>query len=158
MKRRAEATWKGTREDGMGTLTSISKVLKNTPYSVYKSVKAEDGKVGTNPEELIAAAHAGCYSMALSFLLSDEGFCPKEIKTDAIVSVGIIGDLFQINSVHLDIIGTVPEITTDKFIEIAEKANEMCPVSKALKAINITLTATLKQPAATKNKWINNPI
>jgi osmotically inducible protein OsmC len=150
MKRRAFAIWKGTRKDGEGSLTSTSKVLKNTPYSVYSRFKKEDSATATNPEELIAAAHAGCYSMALGFLLSDEGFHPKEIKTEAMLSVGIVADLFQINSIHLDVIGNVPEISAEKFTEVAEKAKKVCPVSEALKSIEITLTAKLDEAILSK--------
>jgi osmotically inducible protein OsmC len=147
MKRRASAKWIGTGNDSKGSLTCSSGVLKDTPYSVHTD---ENGKTGTNPEEPIAAAHAGCFSKALSFLLSEEGFPPKEIQTEAILSVGILADPLQINSIHLDVVGKVPAISEVRFIEIAEKVKETCSVSQALKAIKITLTAQLEKPVVSK--------
>lgn len=144
MKRKSTAIWNGTGKEGKGTLTSTSGVLQNTPYSFATRFMSEDGKAGTNPEELIAAAHAGCFSMALSFQLTGEGFPPTELKTDAILSLENENGGFVIKSIHLEVIGDVPKITEDKFIEIANDAKKNCPVSKALAAIEITLSAKLK--------------
>ena len=114
-----------------GSLTCTSGVFKgNNFYSEHTHFTSEDGKIGTNPEELIAVAHAACYSKALSFLLSNEGFSPKEIRTEAILSAGLIADPSQINSIHLDVVAKVPEIEEDAFMKIAEKAKNTCPISQ----------------------------
>jgi len=145
MKRTSSAIWNGTGKEGKGTLTSTSGVLQNTPYSFATRFMSEDGKAGTNPEELIAAAHAGCFSMALSFQLSGAGFTPTELKTDAILTLENENGGFVIKSIHLELMGDVPNITEEKFIEIANDAKKNCPVSKALGAIEITLSAKLKK-------------
>ena len=144
MKRKSTAIWNGTGKEGKGTLTSTSGVLQNTPYSFATRFMSEDGKAGTNPEELIAAAHAGCFSMALSFQLTGAGFPPTELKTEAILSLENENGGFVIKSIHLEVIGDVPKITEDKFIELANDAKKNCPVSKALAAVEITLSAKLK--------------
>jgi osmotically inducible protein OsmC len=144
MKRKSSALWKGSGSEGIGSLSSTSGVLNNTPYSFNTRFKSEDGKAGTNPEELIAAAHAGCFTMALSFMLDKAGFTATELKTEATVTIEMVVDHFEIKSVHLDLVGDVPGITAEKFIEIAGTAKANCPVSQALKAIEITLTARLK--------------
>ncbi|MBA2612810.1 MAG: OsmC family protein [Bacteroidetes bacterium] len=145
MQRKSSAVWQGTGMEGKGSLTSTSNVLNNTPYSFQTRFKSEDGKAGTNPEELIAAAHAGCYSMALSFQLGGAGFPPTELKTDAILTMENEGGHFVIKGIHLELLGVVPNITEEKFIEIANNAKSTCPVSKALSSLEITLTATLKK-------------
>jgi osmotically inducible protein OsmC len=144
MKRRSTALWKGNGPEGKGTLTSTSGVLKETPYSANTRFVSEDGKAGTNPEELIAAAHAGCFTMALSFVLTGAGFVPTELKAEATVTVDKVEDHWEIKSSHLDLVGDVPGITEEMFIELAGKAKATCPVSMALRAIEVTLTAKLK--------------
>ncbi|MDB5225932.1 MAG: peroxiredoxin, OsmC subfamily [Bacteroidota bacterium] len=144
MKRKSSAVWHGTGMEGGGALTTPSGVLQNTPYSFAARFKSEDGTAGTNPEELIAAAHAGCFSMALSFGLTKAGFPPNELKTDAILNLENKDGGFSIASIQLDVVGDVPNIDEAKFIELAKDAKENCPVSKALKAIEITMTAKLK--------------
>jgi len=144
MKRKSTAKWQGNGSEGKGSLTSTSGVLNDTPYSFSTRFKNEDGKAGTNPEELIAAAHAGCFTMALSFVLGGAGFTPAELKTEATVTVEKVDDHFEIQSSHLDLVGDVPGITEEIFIELAGIAKATCPVSMALKAIGITLTAKLK--------------
>jgi osmotically inducible protein OsmC len=144
MKRKSSAVWQGSGLEGTGSLSTTSGVLNNTPYSFNTRFKSEDGRAGTNPEELIAAAHAGCFTMALSFMLDKEGFKAIELKTEASVTVEMVVDHFEIKSVHLDLVGDVPGITLEKFIEIAGTAKANCPVSQALRAIGITLTAKLK--------------
>lgn len=145
MKRRSSAVWKGTGLEGSGTLSSTSGVLNATPYSFAARFKSEDGSAGTNPEELIAAAHAGCYSMALSFQLTNAGFPPSELRTEAVLSLdNPEGKGFSITGIQLNVTGDVPGIDAGKFLELATVAKENCPVSKALKAIEITLNATLK--------------
>ncbi|MEO6346791.1 MAG: OsmC family peroxiredoxin [Aquaticitalea sp.] len=134
--RTANAQWKGGGKDGKGTLTTESKVLDKAHYA-YKT-RFEDAK-GTNPEELIGAAHAGCYSMQLSFLLGEEGFTPTELNTKADVTF----EDGSITKIVLTLEADIPNIVKDTFDVIAKKAKEVCPVSKLLKA-EIVLNATLK--------------
>src|SRR3954464_6480714 len=110
MRRKSSAVWHGTGLEGSGTLTSTSGVLQNTPYTFAARFKSEDGTAGTNPEELIAAAHAGCYSMALSFQLTNAGFPPNELKTDAVLNLENKDGGFSITGIHLDVVGDVPNI------------------------------------------------
>jgi osmotically inducible protein OsmC len=144
MRRKATAVWNGTGLEGSGNLTSVSGVLNNTPYSFAARFKNEEGTEGTNPEELIAAAHAGCFSMALSFQLSNAGFVPTEIKTNATVTIEKLEAGFEFTGIHLDLEAIVPEISEDKFLELANAAKAGCPVSKALSSVPITLAAKLK--------------
>lgn len=134
--RRASAQWKGGGKDGGGTLTTQSKVLKDTPYSYH--TRFEDKK-GTNPEELVGAAHAGCFSMQLSFLLGEEGFTPESLDTTA----RVIFEDGNITTVKLSVEGNIPKISSEKFTEIAKKAKEICPISKLLKS-KIELKTKLK--------------
>lgn len=145
MLRKSTAVWQGTGKDGNGALTSASGVLQETPYAFASRFLSEDGKAGTNPEELIAAAHAGCFSMALSFQLGGAGFVPVELKTEAQLKLENIDGHFKIMSVHLVLEADVPTITEEKFMEIANNAKKSCPVSQALSALEITLSATLKK-------------
>lgn len=125
--RNASAQWKGTGMEGSGTLSTASTVLDNTQYS-FKS-RFESGK-GTNPEELIAAAHSGCYTMQLSFLLSEAGYEPNQLDTDAKIHF----EDGTITRVDLNLKADVPGISADEFAQLANKAKEICPVSKLLKA------------------------
>ena len=143
MKRKATAIWQGNGPDGKGILTSTSGVLLSTPYSSRTRFKNEDGKEGTNPEELIAAAHGGCFSMALSYALTNAGFVPEELKVEAAVNIEFMTDHFEITAIHLDLVGYVPGISEDKFLELANGAKANCPVSRALSAVPITLSAKL---------------
>lgn len=143
MKRKATAVWQGNGPEGKGTLTSTSGVLNNTPYSFLTRFKNEDGQAGTNPEELIAAAHSGCYAMALSFMLTEAGHVATELKVGAAVDIEFKTDHFEITSIHLDLVGSVPGITSEKFLELANAAKTGCPVSQALKSVQITLSAKL---------------
>ena len=135
MKRTATAVWNGSGKEGNGKLSTQSNVLKQTAYS-YKS-RFEEG-TGTNPEELIAAAHAGCFTMKLSFVLGAAGFTPESIETTSTVTLedGVI------KSSQLSVKASVPGISEEKFQECAEDAKANCPVSKALN-MQITMTATL---------------
>lgn len=142
MKRKASAVWKGKGQDGKGQLHSTSGVLEETPYSFQTRFKNEDGKKGTNPEELIAAAHSGCYAMALSFALAESGFETKSVNVDAIVHLESIDDGFAITSIDLKLDAEVPEIEEKQFREIAQAAKKNCPISKALKAVPISLDIT----------------
>lgn len=141
--RRSTAIWRGTGLEGAGTLSSTSGVLSNTPYSFSARFVSEDGKAGTNPEELIAAAHAGCFSMALSFQLSGAGFPPDELSTTAHVAVEKKEAGFEVTGITLELHARVPGISADQFQALAAKAKEGCPISKALKAVPIELKATL---------------
>ena len=134
--RNASAHWEGTGKEGKGTLSTATKALDKTRYSF--NTRFEDGSVGTNPEELIGAAHAGCYTMQLSFLLSEEGFKPSNLDTKAKVTF----EDGEITKIHLDLKGEVDNISADKFKEIAEKAKKVCPVSKLVKA-EVSLNAEL---------------
>lgn len=141
--RRSTAVWRGTGKEGSGTLSSTSGVLENTPYSSAARFVSEDGRAGTNPEELIAAAHAGCFSMALAFQLTNAGHPPEELRTIAHVSLDPGTSGFDISAIRLELTGKVPGITAAQFQELAEKAKAGCPVSRALKAVPITLDARI---------------
>jgi lipoyl-dependent peroxiredoxin len=142
-KRTASAVWQGTGAEGTGTLNGPSGVFQDTPYSFQKRFQNEDGKAGTNPEELIAAAHAGCYIMALSFQLTGAGFPPAELRCTATIDMDNSsgGWAFQKITLHLD--ANVPGIDADKFQELALAAKGGCPVSKALASVPIELEAKL---------------
>ena len=141
MKRNASAEWKGGLKDGKGTISTDSGILSNTQYSF--STRFEDG-VGTNPEELIAAAHAGCFSMALSGQLAQAGLTADSIRTTASVRLEKTDAGFAITSVHLDVKARVPGADEAAFTTAANNAKAGCPVSKVLKA-EITMDATLEQ-------------
>jgi osmotically inducible protein OsmC len=143
MYRKANAVWKGTGPEGSGTLTTPSGALSNQPYSAKLRFQDEEGRAGTNPEELIAAAHAGCFSMALAFRLTAAGTPAEEIRTEAKVDL-IKGDAgWSIPKIHLTCTAKVPGIDAAKFQELAADAKANCPVSKALAGPQIELTATL---------------
>ena len=143
LKRTSHVVWQGTGKEGKGILSSTSGVLNQTPYSFVTRFQSEDGKAGTNPEELIAAAHAGCFSMALSFALSGAGFPPTELRTSATVSMELIEGHFEITGIHLNLEGIVSGISEEKFKELAENTKSACPVSRALSAVQISLSAKL---------------
>ncbi len=143
MKRKATAIWQGNGMEGKGSLNSVSGVFKGTPYSFVTRFKNEEGVEGTNPEELIAAAHGGCFAMALSFALTNAGFVPEELKVEAAVNIEFMTDHFEITGIHLDLAGKVPGIAADKFEELASAAKAGCPVSRALSAVPITLAVKL---------------
>ena len=143
MFRKSTAVWSGGGKEGRGQLTSTSGVLQDTPYSFSSRFENEEGRAGTNPEELIAAAHAGCFSMALSFELGAAGFNPEELRTEAAVQIEKAAEGFEIRSVHLKLEGRVPGISAEQFEQLAQSAKQNCPVSKALGAIGITLQAKL---------------
>ena len=139
MKRTASAVWHGDLKQGKGTLSAPGGVLKETPYSF--STRFENGP-GTNPEELIAAAHAGCFTMALSAFLGKAGFTPAELSTKATLSMDLVDGNWSITAIHLDLTGKVPGIDAAKFDAVAREAKANCPVSRVLRA-DITLAATL---------------
>ena len=140
MKRNASAEWKGGLKDGKGTISTDSGMLADTQYSF--STRFEDGK-GTNPEELIAAAHAGCFSMALSGQLGQAGLTAESIRTTASVKLEKTDAGFAITSVHLEVKAKVPGADQQSFMTAANNAKAGCPVSKVLKA-EITMNATLE--------------
>lgn len=139
MKKSASAHWSGGIKDGQGSISTETAALREAPYG-FKS-RFEDGP-GTNPEELIAAAHAACYSMALSLGLGKEGLTADSIDTKAAVSLDKDGDGFSITAVHLSCEAHVPGANADAFKRIAEETKQGCPVSKVLNA-KITLEARL---------------
>lgn len=140
MVKKAWAVWRGGVKDGGGTISTETGVLKDAPYG-FKA-RFEDGK-GTNPEELIGAAHAGCFSMALSMMLGEAGLTPQSIETHAAVTLEKIGDGYEITSSHLTVLATIPGADDATFQGIAYKAKLGCPVSKLLKA-RITMDATVQ--------------
>jgi osmotically inducible protein OsmC len=140
MIRKARAEWRGTGRDGDGDLSTASGVLARTPFS-FKT-RFQDEK-GTNPEELIAAAHAGCFTMALAFQLQTAGFTPTSLSTEAAVSLDPEGQGFKISKSALTLVAEVPGLDQATFDKLAEAAEKGCPVSKVLNA-EITLTKTLK--------------
>jgi osmotically inducible protein OsmC len=131
MKRTASAVWHGDLKQGNGTLSAPGGVLNNTPYSFTS--RFENGP-GTNPEELIAAAHAGCFTMALSATLGRAGFTPTELSTRATLSLEQVNGNWTITTIHLELTGRVPGIDAAKFEELAKDAKANCPVSRVLKA------------------------
>ena len=138
--KKASAVWKGSIKDGSGTISTETGVLRDAPYG-FKS-RFENGK-GTNPEELIGAAHAGCFSMALSLMLGNEGLTAEKIETHAEVTLDKIGEGFEITASHLNVIVKIPGADQAKFERIANQAKEGCPVSKLLTA-KITMNARIE--------------
>ena len=140
MKRTASAAWTGGLKDGKGRLSTQSGVLANTQYGF--STRFEDG-VGTNPEELIAAAHAGCFTMALSGQLGEAGMTAESLTTNATVTLEKLSDGFSITAIHLDLLAKIPGADRTAFEAAANRAKAGCPVSKVLNA-KITLDAKLQ--------------
>ena len=133
--RKASAHWQGSGKEGKGTVSTESTVLNKAQYS-FKT-RFEDG-VGTNPEELIGAAHAGCFTMKLSFLLGDAGFTPDDLKTSA----SVLFEDGNVTKITLEVEGKVPGIGSDQFVKIANEAKKTCPISQLLKA-ELALNAKL---------------
>lgn len=140
IQRSAEAIWNGDLKSGNGTISSDSGVLKSTPYSFHTRFESTPG---TNPEELVAAAHAGCYSMALSATLGKSGITPEKLHTKATVTLEKVGDGFSVTKSHLKLWAKVPGVDKAKFEEAANGAKAGCPISKLLNA-EITLTIELE--------------
>jgi len=145
MIRKASAVWKGSLKEGKGTISSDSGVLSNTPYSF--STRFEDAK-GTNPEELIAAAHAGCFTMALSAQLGNAGLTPESLETTASLTLEKLEAGFTVTKIHLDVTARVPNADEAAFDKAAQNAKAGCPISRLLKA-EITMTARLASERAT---------
>lgn len=139
MIRKAKAVWHGNGRNGTGALTSDSGVLDNTPYSFKTRF---EGEKGTNPEELIASAHAGCFAMALAFQLQGAGYTPTELAVEAAVSLDQEGQGFRVTRSALSLRAEVPNIDRATFDTLANEAKKNCPISKLLNA-EISLEATL---------------
>lgn len=139
MKHKASAIWKGSLKEGEGSISTESGVLSAASYSFRK--RFEDEK-GTNPEELVAAAHASCFSMALSMILGLDGMTPEKIETEATVTLEKVGDGFEVTASHLDVVATIPGADAAAFQQSADKAKAGCPISKLLNA-KITMDARL---------------
>ena len=135
--RKASAEWKGSGKEGQGNLTTGSSILEKTQYSFQ--TRFEDGEKGTNPEELLGAAHAGCFAMQLSFLLNEENFIATFLKVSATVTF----EDGAITKITLDLVGDIPNIDIEQFQQIAQKAKEVCPISKVLQT-QIELKISLK--------------
>jgi len=127
MIRKAKAHWEGNLKEGKGTVTTQSGVLEGINYS-YKT-RFEEGVTGTNPEELLAAAHAGCFTMAVASMLSAQGYVPNKLDTEAIVTI----EGLNIIGIHLNISGAVADVTAEEFSTITKEAEQSCVISKALK-------------------------
>ncbi|HSJ01022.1 MAG: OsmC family protein [Verrucomicrobium sp.] len=139
MKRKASATWSGGLKDGKGTVSTESGILSSTPYSFTTRF---EGEKGTNPEELIGAAHASCFSMALSMILGMAGLTAEKIETSATITLEQVSGGFSVTASHLDVTVTIPGADKAKFEEAAETAKANCPISKLLNA-KITMDAKL---------------
>jgi lipoyl-dependent peroxiredoxin len=139
MQRKSSAVWKGGLKDGKGTVSSASGVLSNTPYSFTTRF---ENSPGTNPEELIAAAHAACFSMALSAQLGGANLTPESINTSATLTMDKLDAGWTITAVHLDVVAKVPGASQEAFKTAADNAKSGCPVSKVLNA-KITMDAKL---------------
>jgi osmotically inducible protein OsmC len=142
LKRTSTVVWKGNLK-GAGTITTLSGALKELPYSVNSRFVAEDGRAGTNPEELLAATHAACFTMALSAQLTTAGHDPTQLTTVATVSMDKVDNNWTITQIQLDTQGQVPGIDQAKFQELADTAKKSCPISRALAATPISMTAKL---------------
>jgi osmotically inducible protein OsmC len=140
MIKKAWAVWKGSGKDGGGSLSTETGVLRDAPYGL--KARFENGK-GTNPEELIGAAHAGCFSMALAVMLGEAGLTPERIETHADVTLDKVGDGYEITASHLSVSARIPGVDNATFQGIANKVKSGCPVSKLLKA-QITMDARLE--------------
>jgi osmotically inducible protein OsmC len=140
MIKKASAIWQGGFKDGGGTISTESGVLQNAPYGVKS--RFEEGP-GTNPEELVGAAHAACFSMAFSLMLGEAGLTPEKIETHAAVKLEKVGDGFSVTSSHLSVVARIPGADQAKFDEIANQAKAGCPISKLFNA-TITMDARLE--------------
>ena len=128
MKRKVNAIWTGGGADGNGVLSAQSGAFEKMPYSFKTRFENDEGKLGTNPEELIAAAHAGCFNMKLSFVLNEAGYSPEELNTDAVLTF----EDGKIISIELNLSAKVSDVSKEEFEELAEDAKKNCPISGAL--------------------------
>ena len=141
--RKGTAEWFGTGLEGNGELSSPSGVLNKTPYNLSNRFENENGVAGTNPEELIAAAHAGCFCMALSFQIVGAGYTPTRLATEAVMHMKQEGYDWSFEGIDLNLEAEIEGITEEKLVEVATIAKENCPVSMALSAVPIKLNAKL---------------
>jgi osmotically inducible protein OsmC len=146
MKRKASAVWQGGLKDGKGVISTDSGVLSNTQYSF--GTRFENG-TGTNPEELIAAAHAGCFSMALSAQLGNAGITPESISTTSTITLEKQDSGFAVTEAHLEVVARIPGVDAAAFNKAADEAKTGCPISKLLNA-KITMNAKLEQATGVK--------
>jgi osmotically inducible protein OsmC len=146
MIRKSMTEWKGDGPTGSGSLSTESGVLQAQPYSFKTRFLSEDGKAGTNPEELLGAAHAACFAMTVAFVLTDAGHAPKQLKVSAAVDISKVGEGFAITSIALDLEARVDGLGVEQFRTFTEAAKKNCPVSKALSATPISLTSRLATP------------
>jgi len=142
MKRSANAIWKGNGLEGSGMITTPSSVLNQTPYNTKLRFQDEEGRAGTNPEELVAAAHAGCFAMALSFAIAGAGFTADTLDVTATLTIEREGTAYTVTNIVLHLTGKVPGLSEEQFMELANGAKVNCPISKALSAVPIDLDAT----------------
>ena len=138
MKRKVNAIWTGGGADGNGVLSAQSGAFDKMPYSFKTRFENDEGKLGTNPEELIAAAHAGCFNMKLSFVLNEAGYSPEELNTDAVLTF----EDGKILSIELNLSAKVSDVSKEEFEELAENAKKNCPISGVLNC-DIILNPTL---------------
>ena len=143
LKRKGSAQWFGTGLEGNGELNTTSGILNKTPYNLSRRFENADGKAGTNPEELIATAHAGCFCMALSFQVVGAGFTPSRLATEVTIHLKQEGYDWSFESIGLNLEAEIEGITQEKLIELAIVAKETCPVSMALSAVPINLNVKL---------------
>ena len=148
MKRKVNAIWKGDGADGDGVLTAQSGAFNNMPYSFKTRFKNDEGTLGTNPEELIAAAHAGCFNMKLSFVLNESDFHPEELNTDAVLTF----EDGKVISIELNLQAKVSGISEEKFQELSEEAKNNCPISGALNC-DIILNASMNREKAAEVRY-----
>ena len=141
MQRRATAVWKGGLKDGKGTITGESRAFQDLAYDFRKRFESDPG---TNPEELIAAAHAGCFSMALSAELGKAGLAPESIRTTAAVTLEMLAAGPTVTAIHLDVAARVPGADPAAFASAADAAKDGCPISRLLQAARITMAARLE--------------
>ncbi|MEO7997245.1 MAG: OsmC family protein [Gemmatimonadaceae bacterium] len=142
MNRKATAVWHGTGKDGTGNVSAQSGAIKSLPYSWKTRFGDESGMSGTNPEEMIAAAHASCFTMATAFQLTGAGITPEELTTEANLTMESVNGAMTVTKIHLTLTAKAPGVTEEKFQELAKAAKENCPISRLLKA-EISLDATL---------------
>jgi osmotically inducible protein OsmC len=143
MIRKSMTEWTGDGLTGSGSLSTESGVLRAQPYSFKTRFQGDAGKATTNPEELLGAAHAACFAMTVAFLLTNAGHAPKELKVTAAVDISKVGEGFAITSIALDLEAHVDGLGADQFRTLTEAAKTNCPISKALSATPISLTARL---------------
>jgi osmotically inducible protein OsmC len=141
--RKATANWKGTGKEGSGNVSTTSGALKNIPHTFLTRFENEDGKAGTNPEELIAAAHASCFTMKMSFVLNAAGFTADNLECTATVKMDHVDGGHAVVGIHLELNGSAPGIDAEQFKACAEDAKNNCPISQLLKSVPITVNATL---------------